>query len=84
MHWMVVCRVRITKQTKEAYAFCFRLMFDQCKKDNPEFNVEKTLLGVVIDWSDAEAEGLRLAVLNCKCLVERLQSTLDTIISKSG
>ena len=62
MHWMVVCRVRITKQTKEAYAFCFRLMFDQCKKDNPEFNVEKTLLGVVIDWSDAEAEGLRLAV----------------------
>ena len=62
MHWMVVCRVRITKQTKEAYAFCFRLIFDQCKKDNPEFNVEKTLLGVVIDWNDAEAEGLRLAV----------------------
>ena len=37
-------------------------MFDQCKKDNPEFGVGKTLLGVVIDWSDAEADGLRLAV----------------------
>ena len=62
MHWMVVCCIRITKQTREAYAFCFKLMFDICKKDNPEFVVGKTLLGVVIDWSDSEAEGLKLAV----------------------
>ena len=59
---MVVCCIRITKQTKEAYAFCFKLMFDQCKKDNPDFCVAKTLLGVVVDWSNAEADGLRLAV----------------------
>ena len=63
MHWMVVCRIRITKQTKEAYAFCL----NSCSKEsrriyNPEFVVGKTLLGVVIDWSDSEAEGLKLAV----------------------
>ena len=62
MYWMVVCRVRITKQSKDAYALCFKVMFDRCKRDNPEFDVGKTLLGVIIDWSDAEAEGLRLAV----------------------
>ena len=62
MHWMIVCRIRITKQTKEAHAFCFKLMFDRCKKDNPDFCEGKTLLGVVIDWSDAEADGLRIAV----------------------
>ena len=62
MHWMVVCRIRITKQTEKAYAFCFKTMFDRCKKDNPEFVVGKKLLGVVIDWSDSEAEGLKLAV----------------------
>ena len=59
MHWMVVCRVQITK---EAYVFCFKLIFDRCKKDNPEFDIGKTLVGVLIDWSDAEADGLRLAV----------------------
>ena len=62
MHWMVVCRIRITKQTKETYAFCFKLMFHRCKKDNPEFVVGKTLLGVINDWNDSEAEGLKLAV----------------------
>ena len=56
MHWMVVCHIPITKQTKEAYAFCFKLMFDRCKTDNPEFVVGKTLLGVVIDWNDSEAK----------------------------
>lgn len=37
-------------------------MFDQCKKDNSEFCIGKTLLGIIIDWSDAEADGLQLAV----------------------
>ena len=62
MRWMVVCRIRITKQTKGVYAHCFRLMFDRCKKGNPEFCIGKTLLGIIIDWSDGEADGLQLAV----------------------
>ena len=36
-------------------------MFDTCMKDihNAEFVVGKTLLGVVIDWTDSEAKGFR-------------------------
>ena len=26
MRWMVVCHIGITKQTKEAYAHCFKLL----------------------------------------------------------
>ena len=58
LHWMVVCHIRITNKL----AFCFQQMLDKCIKDKSEFGVGKTLLGVVIDWSDAEADGLRLAV----------------------
>ena len=44
MRWMVVCRIRITKQTKGAYAncTCFKLMFDRCEKDNPDFCIGQT------------------------------------------
>ena len=44
MRWMVVCCIRITKQTKGTYALCFRLMFDRCKKDNPECCIGKHYL----------------------------------------
>ena len=33
MKWVVVCRIRITKQTQDAYAMCFRLLFQTCQKD---------------------------------------------------
>ena len=67
MRWVIVCRIHLTKQTHEGYALCFRLMFDRCKKEFPSFELGKTLLGktllgIVIDWSDAEAQGLRDAV----------------------
>ena len=85
LHWMAVCCIRITKQTKEAYALRFKLMFDRCMKDN-QFVVGKTLLDVVIDWSDSEAECLKLRVgeKNSKSVVERLQITLDTFLTKSS
>ena len=31
MHWMVVCRIRITKQTKLEYALCFKLMLSDVR-----------------------------------------------------
>ena len=62
MRWMIVCRIHLTKQTHEGYALCFRLIFDRCKKEYPSFELGKTLVGIVIDWSDAEAQGLRDAV----------------------
>ena len=62
MEWMVVVRVRLDKQTAEAYALAFRKIFDHCSQSSKIFEVGKTLLGVVIDWSYAEAAGLNLAV----------------------
>ena len=34
---------------------CFRLLLQTCQKDQPRFAPEVTLHGVVLDWSDAEA-----------------------------
>ena len=59
MRWMIVCRIHLTTQTHEGYALCFRLMFDRCKKECPSFQLGKTLVGIVVDWSDV---GLRDAV----------------------
>ncbi len=62
MEWMVVSRVRMTREDHSAYALGFRKTFDKCKREHKEFELGKTLLGVVIDWSDAEMRGLREAV----------------------
>ena len=59
---MVVARVRMNKQNSNAYALAFKKMFDKCLSINPAFEHGSTLLGVLIDWSDAEANGLLKAV----------------------
>ncbi len=45
----VVARVRLDKQTAEAYALAFRKIFNHCSQNSKTFEVGKTLLGVVID-----------------------------------
>ena len=40
----------------------FQKIFVHCSQSSKIFEVGKTLLGVVIDWSDAGAAGLNLAV----------------------
>ena len=40
----------------------FGKIFGMAKSDCSEFEVGTTLRGIVIDWSDAEADGLRKAV----------------------
>ena len=40
----------------------FPTALNHCSQSSKTFEVGKTLLGVVIDWSDAEAAGLNLAV----------------------
>ena len=63
MEWMVVTRVQLDKQTAEAYALGFQKIFDYCFQSSTMFEVDKTRpLGVVIDQSDAEAAGLKMAV----------------------
>jgi len=63
MEWMVVARIRLDKQTAEGYGLAFRKVFDHCPKSSMTFKVGKTQLGVVTDWSDSEAGGLKLAEL---------------------
>lgn len=60
MEWMVVARIRLDKQTTEGYGLAFRKIFDHCTKSSKTFEVGKTLVGVVTDWSDAEDGGLKL------------------------
>ena len=62
LQWIVVCRIRVTSQSAQAYALCFMKTFEQCKKDHPNFTVGESLVGVVVDWSDAQCNGLRLAL----------------------
>ena len=62
MDWIVVSRVRLTKQDHQAYCLAFQKTFDKCHFDNSSFEPGKSLLAVVTDWSDAEIRGLCDAV----------------------
>lgn len=60
--WVVVSRVRMNKQGATAYALAYSKTFEKCKLARNSFELGKTLLGIVVDWSDAEIKGLGIAV----------------------
>ena len=62
MEWMVIARVRLNKQTSEAYRIAFSKMFGKCSSVCSDFQPGSSLLGVLIDWSVAEMNGLQRAV----------------------
>ena len=62
MEWSIVSRIRMDKQDANAHALAFKKTFDACKQSYPDFKLGETLVGVVVDWSDAEIRGLRTAV----------------------
>ena len=62
MDWVVVSRVRLTKQDHVAYCLAFSKTFAKCSLDHSSFKPGKSLLAVVTDWSDAEVHGLYDAV----------------------
>ena len=62
MEWMVIARVRLNKQTSEAYGIAFSKMFGKCSSVCSDFQPGSSLLGVLIDWSGAEMNGLQRAV----------------------
>lgn len=62
MDWMVVSRIRMDKQDANAYALAYSKTFLKCKSVLDDFEIGKTLLGIVVDWSDAEIKGLGKAV----------------------
>ena len=62
MEWTTVSRNRMDKQDAIAHALAFKKTFAACKGKYPNFKVGETLLGIVVDWSDAEISGLGQAV----------------------
>ena len=62
MEWMVIARVRLNRQTSEAYALAFKKIFANCSSVNQTFVPGSTPLGILTDWSDAETNGLKQAV----------------------
>ena len=39
-------------------------MFDHCKENYSDFDLSRSLLAVILDWSDAEINGLKAAIGN--------------------
>lgn len=62
MDWVVVSRVRLTKQDHIAYCLAFSKTFNKCSLDHSSFKPGESLFAVVTDWSDAEVRGLCEAV----------------------
>ena len=54
MESVIISRVRLNKQSSEAYRLAFKKVLQKCPSEN--------LLGLVVDWSDAQIKGLQLAV----------------------
>ena len=71
MTWAVVARMRANKEDTEFYRTAFSLMFQTCHTDFPQFKIESSLNGIIVDWSDTETKGLREAVgeelADCYC-----------------
>ena len=59
MEWMVVAHIWLDQQDARAYALAFKKVFDECKRINHKFIIGKSLMGIVIDWSDSEIKGLK-------------------------
>ena len=62
MKWAIVARMRRNKESSEFYRLAFKLMFDTCQRDHSNFKVGESLKGIIVDWSDTEAKGLREVV----------------------
>lgn len=62
MEWMVVARVWLSTQSEQGYRLAYKKMFDHCKDQYSNFDLGKSLQAIVIDWSDAEVNGLKAAI----------------------
>ena len=59
---MTVGRVHLNSLKTEAYAQCFRAIFNGVSKYHPSFSVGTTLVGILMDWSDQQYNGLEEVV----------------------
>ena len=58
MKWAIVARMRGNKESSEFYQLAFKLMFETCHQEHPNFKVGESLKGIIIDWSNTEAKEL--------------------------
>lgn len=59
---MTVGRVHLNSLNTEAYAQCFWAIFETVSKYYPKYSVEKSLHGILMDWSDQQYNGLEQVV----------------------
>ena len=52
--------------TSEAYKEAFEAMFSTVNTDHSKFIIDKTLYGVIVDWSDAQIRGLKEALVQSR------------------
>ena len=64
MDWVVVSRVRLTKQDHSALCLTFSKTFNKCSLDHSSFKPGESLFAVVTDCSDAEVRGLLVKKLD--------------------
>ena len=62
MDWVVVSRIRMDMQDAAAHVLAYSKTFTKCKSVHNDFEPGKSLLGIVVDWLDAEIKGLGIAV----------------------
>ena len=58
MKWAIVAHMRGNKESSEFYQLAFKLIFETCHQEHPNFKVGESLKGIIIDWSDTEAKEL--------------------------
>lgn len=56
---VAVARALLNRQTSQAQATAFRNVFEGTTRRCPAFDNGKKLQGITVDFSDAEAKGLR-------------------------
>jgi hypothetical protein len=59
---MFVARVWLDNQSEQGYKLAFKKVFDHCKEKYSDFKLGESLLAVIVDWSDAEINGLKAAI----------------------
>jgi len=59
LEWVAVARVLLNRQTSQAHATAFRHIFQGTTSRCLAFDNGKKLSGITVDFSDAEAKGLR-------------------------
>ena len=62
MDWMVVARVWLDTQSSLGYKLAFQKIFENCKMRHSKFQVGESLQAVIMDWSDAQINGLKAAI----------------------